>query len=401
MIKEISSNILARLVNSFFALLIAIIISHNLGSDGRGEQSLIIATISIIIIITGIIGPSSITYLLPRKPFNELFIPSCLWIFLIAFISFVFLPIFRIINSEYIVEVCFLIILISFHNLLISIFTARQKISAINLIMITQVISSFIFLIFIFYALNKKNLHSYFISLLSGYILADLLGIFKLKDEFDTNFKTIFNIETLKKQLVLGIYNQLSNLIQILNFRFSYFIVDKFCGTSTVGFLSNAVSVAESIWIISRSTAIVFHSKVVNTKNNFLILKLTRKILLTTFLILIFLNSFLIILPDKIYQFLFGNEFINLKNIVIQLIPGIIFFGTNMILIHLYSGIGKHYVNLISNLSGFIILVPILYILTPLYKISGAIISTNLCYFIVFLINYLMFLRLSKKIKQM
>jgi len=399
MLKEISGNIIARILNSFFALIIAVIISQTLGSEGRGEQSIIMATISIIVIITGIIGPSSITYLLPRKPFNELFIPSCLWIFIITSISVPFMSILKVININYIYEVCLLIMLISFHNLLTSIFTARQNIKAINIIMILQIVITFILITISFFVLKFKSLHSYFISSIVGYLIANVFGFLSIKNEFSNSFKFSFNINTLKSQFLLGLYNQLANLIQLLNFRYSYFVVDKFIGKGAVGILSNAFSIAESIWVISRSTAIVFHSKIVNMKNIISIRLLTKRIIINSFFILIALNLLLIILPDKIYQILFGSEFINLKKYILPLIPGIIAFGLNIILIYFYSGIGKHHINLISNLGGFLILILGLYLFIPINGILRAILSTNMCYFTVFLINLIVFIVQTKKLK--
>ena len=114
-------NIIATFFTRFFIaasnLLIAVLLSNYMGASGRGEQSLIITLISFIIIITSIIGTSSISYLFPRNPFWVLIIPSYLWIFVVIIGCFIVLPFLDLVPTIYTTDICILSFLLAVLNM--------------------------------------------------------------------------------------------------------------------------------------------------------------------------------------------------------------------------------------------------------------------------------------------
>src|SRR4030043_472328 len=82
----------------------------------------------------------------------------------------------------------------------------------------------------------------------------------------------------LKKLATLGLYNQIAVFAQLLSFRLSYYILNSCFGKEEVGIYSNAVSIAESIWLIGRSIATVQHSRIVNSRDKKFSLALTSRL---------------------------------------------------------------------------------------------------------------------------
>ena len=56
MLKQIINTFFIRILTGVVNLVIAVIISNLLGAEGKGIQGLVITTISLIIVFTGIIG---------------------------------------------------------------------------------------------------------------------------------------------------------------------------------------------------------------------------------------------------------------------------------------------------------------------------------------------------------
>src|SRR5207247_10255460 len=71
--------------------------------------------------------------------------------------------------------------------------------------------------------------------------------------------------EVLAHAARLGFYDQLANIFGYLNLRLSFFLLSRHSGDAALGVYSNAVSIAESIWLISNSFAMVQYARVANS----------------------------------------------------------------------------------------------------------------------------------------
>ena len=100
MFKNIVSTFFTRFFIALSNLIIAVLLSNFTGAAGRGEQSLIITLITFIIIITSVIGSSSISYLLPRFRFMALIIPSYIWVVLVILACFFVIPLLSLVPEE-------------------------------------------------------------------------------------------------------------------------------------------------------------------------------------------------------------------------------------------------------------------------------------------------------------
>jgi O-antigen/teichoic acid export membrane protein len=399
MIKNMLTTFLARFFTAGANLVIAILLSNYLGAAGRGEQSLVITLITFVLIISSVIGSSTISYLLPRFSFHALIMPSFVWVFLVSAAGLVFLPFTNLVPAKYVHDVCFLSFLLGIYSINVSVLVSRQRINAANILGIIQSLIIIAMLLLLFVALGKRNVHSYVLSLYAGYggsLFVSLLFTRKYYGNFTIKFATQ-SFGALKQLFILGFYNQIAVFTQMLSFRLSYYIINEYHGRESVGIYANAVSIAESIWLISRSMATVQHSKIVNSNDRKSSLRLTSAINKANILISVSLLLILSLIPASLYVSIFGPEFTGINHIIWTLAPGILFFGISLILGYYFSSTGKHFVNAIASSAGLIVTLALGFILIPRWNTNGAGITASISYGITALIVTLFYFCERKK----
>lgn len=402
MLRTIISTFFTRSFTAISNLILAVLLSHYLGASGRGEQSLVITLISFIIIITSLIGTSTLSYLIPRYPFSALLSLSYLWVSVAILVCFLVLPLLGLVPAVYTADICILSFLLSLLNIHITVLIAHQKINAANFLNFLQSFVIILVLVVFFTFYHKKSIGSYITALYTGYGITLAISIFLVKGYF-RNFRLESLrtwIEVLKKLFMLGTYNQVAVFTQLLSFRLSYYILNFSHGNEAVGIYSNAVAVAESVWLIGRSIGTVQHSRIVNSHDNNFSLKLTSQLNRINLILSLALIFILVCIPDSWYIFLFGNEFININLIIRTLSPGIVFFGIALVLGYYFSSTGKHFVNAIASTTGLIITIILGMLLIPAYGSSGAGITASISYAATAFVVILFYTREKKKVKQ-
>jgi O-antigen/teichoic acid export membrane protein len=382
MFRNIVLTFFTRFFIAVSSLFIAVFLSNYLGATGRGEQSIIITSISLIIVITSFIGTSSISYFLPRHPFSLLIIPSYIWVCLVILICFLALPFLSVVPGRYTTDVCILSLLLSITNVNVTVLIGHQKINSANILNFTQSFITIVVLVISFTILKAVSVKSYLYSLYAGYGTALAVSFFFIRSYFKGFQRQTLRDwkDAVKKLASFGFYNQLAAFIQILNLRLSYYILDSCFGKGDVGIYSNAVSIAESIWLISRSIATVQHARIVNSCDNTWSISLTARLNKYNLAISLALLAIMVCIPESWYMFLFGKEFTDINRIIWTLSPGIIFFGVFLILGYYFSSTGRPHVNTIANLAGIAVTLIMGFTLIPSYNTYGAGVTASLSY---------------------
>ena len=399
MFKQILNTFFTKILSGIFNLVIVIIISNYLGADGKGLQGIVLTTISVIVIITGIIGPGGLTYLLPRIPFPLLIIPSYIWAFIMVVLMWVGLLLINIIPNEYILHVVLLSLISSVRGINNSILHAKKKIQKVNFVSIFQIIITLLVIIYLIIYKEILSVESYVIGLYFGFGVSMLISfVYTWKEYINSSYIFPFYkyLIGIKKHFKYGGYNQLDVLAQVLSFRLAYYFLNYYADTSQVGIYSNAVSIIESVWIISRSIAYVQHSRIVNSRDKSYSSYLTLDFIKLSGFFAFMAIVVLVFIPAEFYQFVFGNEFGDMRMAILALSPGILFFSISFIISSYFSGTGKHYINSISSIVGLIVIVLSSLILIPLYGIVGAGLAASLSYFSTTMIKIINFCKIAE-----
>ena len=182
---------------------------------------------------------------------------------------------------KYVTDTCLLALLLSLTSINLTILLAHQRIKENNLINIIQISVVLIMLFVFFIVLKKRTIEAYLYSLYTGYgisLATSYLYTFRYYLSF-TRENTDTWLKALKGMSFLGFFNQIAVFTQLLSFRFGYYILNYYFGTNDVEIYSNGVSIAESVWLISRSIGMVQNSTIVNSTDNAYSLKLTENLL--------------------------------------------------------------------------------------------------------------------------
>ncbi len=363
--------------------LIAIIISQTLGDTGSGTQSLILATITFILIFSEIICGASIIYLAPRHPFKKILVASVVWAGLVAVLmGFGIWLFYPKLDHDLIVHVAVLSFISSLSNINFRFLVGKEEIQKANYNTLLQPVLLALTLTIYYLILKKTDIYGYVIGLYAAYGGTFLLGVWMLRKEYvqlpndkDRNYGPV-----LKDLFKYGFLNQTGHFVQFFNLRLSYYLLDTYIGRGEVGVFSRSLSLAEAIWIISNSIALVQYARIANADDRAYAQKLTLDLSKICLLISAVGVAVLCLLPAEFYVFVFGKDFGEMAHLIRILAPGILFYCIFLILGHYYSGIGRYQMNTFAALCGLVVTFVCGFTLIPRYDVTGAAITSAVSY---------------------
>ena len=380
----IFSKGLILLVNFFMVVLTARI----WGSEGRGEIALVIANVSIISIFSNIFCGSTVAYNACSRQRELLLIISLAGAILTSVAGAGVFSVFF--HKGYFIPLFLISFLVSMNSAIASYWLGKKDITKYNLLNLLGPFLILGTLILLYYVFGKTNLDTYFKAYYIGYGILLLLASASLARERSFT-KPNFLSAGLTSILSYGVKNEFNYLLQFLNYRLSYYFIVILLGLNDLGIFSIAVSITEAVWIISRSMSAVHFSNVINSEDKIQSINEALLYAKQSFLISTLILAVAIVLPDKLYSLVFGNEFSGLKKLVLYLAPGIIAIAVSNLFGHYFAGTGK--LNLLRNKSliGLAVTLFSLPLLLKKYKLTGACIAVDLSYVFSSLYLWIMF----------
>ena len=398
MINKIFSTFSIKLASAIFNLLIAVVVSRYLGTSGKGEQSLVLTTISFILIFENIAGGAVLVYLASRFKMWVLISLSYLWSFVVGIVFYFILLQLDIIKSDYIVAVCLLSVINSFAANNANILLGKEKINNYNWINFIQPVFTLMSLLVFVGFIGGTSVVSYINSLYIAYFSAlvlSLIMLLRLTDKKDSNINCKWKA-AIKAMFAMGFYNQLSHITSLLNMRLSYYLLEKYQDSGTLGIYSNAVSLSEAIWMVSGSMAMVQYSKIANSEDKNYSRQLTVNMTKISLLLTIIILIPMLLLPSSFYSFVFGKDFTNINYIMICLAPGVVFYNFALLIGHYFSGNGEYFKNTIASVGGLFVTLILSFAAIPLWGYYGAALVSGFSYIVVSTVVILFFYNETK-----
>ena len=341
---------MSRTGTAVLNFLTIILLSRFLGPDGKGIATRLIVIISGIQILCDFMGGAALVYLSSRHSIRSLLFPAWSWSVLVSISALILI---RIIDPalflEYGVHLAVLSVVNSTLNQHLHIFNGLEKFKWVNLLNLIQALliglSLFVFLKI------ENDVFAYTLALYSGWGIAWLCSLFLLT-KLESNPASavpdsLLTLDVSNNQLpVFGgmkmlfkysFANQFGHLLQFANQRIAYFLLVDFA----LGIYSNAVSLAESVWLIASSIAMIQYGKIANTNDKNSAADMTAVLFRSSVILSTAACLILLIVPVDIYTFLFGDAFAPVKENLLFLLPGIIFISGYLIIGHYFSGTGQ------------------------------------------------------------
>ena len=399
MLKKIINTFGTKITAAVINLLIAVVISQTLGDDGKGTQSLLLTTITFILIFTDIVCGESIVFLTPHHKFKQLFWPSVLWSALIsAMMGGAIRWFYPGLSGDLTLHVAILAFINSLSSINSRVLVGKEEIKKANYNTLLQPVVSIITLTIYYVILNRTDIYGYVLALYLSYSSSFLLGIWMLRHDYATLFqkseKSDYKL-VMKDLFKYGFLNQTGHFVQFFNLRLSYYLLERYINVGRVGVFSNAVSLAESIWIISNSIALVQYARIANTDDRSYAQHLTLNLCKICLAVSALAVIVLALLPSPVYVYIFGSDFGEMSSIIKILAPGILLYCIFLILGHYYSGIGRYQMNTFASLCGLAATFIMGFTLIPRLDVTGAALTSVASYTINAIFLFVFFIKES------
>jgi O-antigen/teichoic acid export membrane protein len=388
----------ARALSAVINLLIAIILSQYLGPAGKGVQSLIITTITFVLVFANLVGGATLVYLVPRHAPSLLVLPSYIWTLLVSLVSYFVLLLFPVVEGSFIVHICILSALNSIVSINTSILIGKEKINTSNLINLVQPFILILSLLAFFKFKNEAQIEDYIYALYISFVISAIVSL-----GYYNKYCGRIIIHSLKEYRLIasemvryGILNQVAHITQMLSFRLSYYVLDHYHGEAAVGVYSNGISLAESIWLISKSISMVQYARISNLQDRPEAARLTVRLIKFSLVASLVILVPLMLLPSSFYVFIFGAGFSDTRMVIWTLAFGVLIYNFSILTGHYFSGTGRYQVNAIASSLGLVASVILYFTLIPKFSMAGAGWATSLSYLITTTILMILFNRENK-----
>lgn len=393
MLKNIISTLFTKGFVALVNLSILLVSAKVLGSDVRGQISLLTLNIAIIQVINEIYTGYALVYFIPHNLLRKLYSLGILWTIACTLICAIIMHLlfvwFDIGSDEHwihLIILSFIIILHSFHMVII---LAKEKIKLynfLNFLQPTLLLSTLLITLFYF---KLKTVDSYIIALYLSFSISIIISFFQIINTLKNEKNILLDFEP-KKIIKNGFFNQLANLCHLLSNRFNFYLLGN---TILVGIYSSSTSLIESVWIISGSVSPIILTKIANSKNSINNAHITFLLSKICFLLSLFCVIVLYFIPRDFFVYLLGEDFIHVKTVMLYLSPGILFISFATIISHYFSGLGKQKILLTANSCGLLATLCTSHYFVSRYQLLGACYSTTISYFVAAIILVIVFMR--------
>lgn len=394
MIRKIISTTASRLLIALINLGVVWISARNLGAAGMGTISLFILGISINQIFSALLGGSVLVYLVPRKPLLQLLLPAWIWSILVSVTGSFALGFFSLVPPEYVWDLILISILQSLFSVNQNVLLGKEKVKHFNLLATLQsaLVLSSLAILFLFR--EWISVDAYICSLYISFSAVFVISILLIYKHID--WEHWWDPSILKETFRFGGYLQAAGIMQLFNYRLSYYIIEKYFDRATLGVFSIGVQISESVWIISKSIAMVQYARIANSNDPVYTRDLTAAFIRITTLLTLAITGALLILPSSFFVLIFHSDFGNLHPVILSLSAGILAVAISLMLSHYFSGNGKPWHNTISSGIGLAFTLLLGFILIPQMGIIGAGITASVAYSAGMLYQLIIFLIISK-----
>ncbi|MBE0647834.1 MAG: polysaccharide biosynthesis C-terminal domain-containing protein [Bacteroidales bacterium] len=379
MFKKIVGTIFTRFLAAILMLTIIVLNARFLGAEKVGVISLIILAVTIVQMVNNFVGGAALVYLVPRMPLLKLFIPSYIWGVIASLLCSVILYVTNSIPEGFFVDVMILSVLHSLFSVNTMILLGQERIKAINVLTVAQIVSLVAILLVFFLFTSYREVMVYVYAMYFSYIImfvgGFLLIVNRLKRCDLTGMKQV-----LREILAFGSWAQTANIFQLFNYRLSYYFIEHMISKAALGVYSTGVQLAEGVWIIPRSISMVQLSRISNEKRWDYAVKVTLAFSKITVLVSAIIVGLILLLPSSFFVFVFGPEFRDVKLVIVSLAMGIIALSFSIPLSAFFSGMGKPIHSAIASGIGLIFTIFLSLWLIPIYGIVGAGIAASFAY---------------------
>lgn len=352
--KAILLNFFARVSSAAFGLLVSVLISRELGAEIKGDHALFVVGVSLIHLFTNLFGGGALGFLAPRHPISFLVKLSTGWSLVSGFACGCILWALGLLPAGFEWYILASGILYACWSSYVTLLLGRQQNGAYNFLQFLNPLMSAGFLALLLF-LWQKSLWSfaYAYTLSQGITtLVSLVWVLRIEES-----RTDWEPRSWKNLFRHGIFIQLANLTQFMNYRVLFYLIDAYFGRAFLGVYSNALALAESVWMVSKSISTVQFSRIVNTSSDAEARAITKKYIPVSGVVSFVGIAALLLIPSSFFTFVFGKDFSEVSTLMVWLSPAILALSVGNIYAHYFAGKGLNRINFYGSLINLVALV--------------------------------------------
>jgi O-antigen/teichoic acid export membrane protein len=198
----------------------------------------------------------------------------------------------------------------------------------------------------------------------------------------------------LSRLVRFGVQSQLSNLIQLLNYRLDAYLVLLLVNTAGVGFYAVGVSLSEGMWFIANSVAVVLLTNLTSNDEAYAA-RMTPLVCRNTLLVTACAAVPAAAVSPFVVPFVFGASFDESVLPFVFLLPGTVALAGSKILSAYVFSRGKPMINAWISLATLVVTVTADLVLIPLFGTKGAACGASIAYGVSLGLTALAYRRLS------
>lgn len=385
-----------------FALLVST--TQFLGAEGKGYISLFLLNVTLVQLISSFIGGPALVYLLPRFGAERLLLPSYIWALIVSVVVPLLLFAVGLQDKDYLYHLMFIGAIDSIGKIHLQLILGREDIKSHNWISLLQSLVLLISFWMFFWVFEIRDISAYIGAIYIAYLFTVVAGFLKVFRELGTTPSSELSGTwriTVRQMTRHGFWIQLANISQLLNYRLSYYLLQRLMpesNYSALGYYATAINLAEASWVVSKSLAMIQYARISNTQNPIEIRRLSTQMWKISFYSALIIIITLVLIPAGVWDFIFGSgdDFEQIRPLLCILAPGIFFMALNNTMSAHLAGRGRYDLNARVSGLGLVltaVTAPILIIQLGLY---GAALSTSISYSLSTIYQNQLFLKESR-----
>lgn len=387
MFRNFIESVFSKGFTSISNFLTVILTAQFLGTEGRGELTLIVLAITIVGLIQNLAGGSAISFYVGKMSHATIAVIAVVWLLLTAVCVPWILDYFLLSPKAWLVYIIQLSLLLGGISIVQSFLLGLEKIRQLNFLEILKASLLILFIAIHFFVVKEVSLLAVMHAYVLAYGISFLVALFMATKHI--KFGTIVAIGSSSRLLFkTGFELQVNNILQLVNYRFTFFIIEKYWGLAALGLVSVTVSLGEALWIICKSAATVLYARLLNETETKQKIALTVDFTKLSYLLTTIATSILILIPSSWYQLLFGKDFDGITSLLVAYSPSIVFLAFFTILNHYFTATNQNKINIIATFIGNVLVIILGFLLIPSQGIlmSGIVISGAYLMMLVFLL---------------
>ena len=392
MLKQATGTIAARIVTTAMGLLVSVVAGHRLGVEGLGVIGLVALGISLVALGAGALGGGVLVYLVPRVPLSRLLPLAYAWAVVASLLGYVLLLLMPLVPQGYEEHVAALAFLQAGWSIQTGALLGRERIAAYNKVdMLRSVLLLGTFLVL---ALRPSPTPMDYVH--AAYFA---FGVSMLTSAIALGKSTAPLLpappNVLRLMIGQGVMVQGANGLQLILYRLSYWLIERFRGTATLGLFVVANQLSEGAWLVPRSLAVVLYSKVSNTAQMDSQRRITLGILKVSMGCALLALLVLLVVPEAFFSIVFGPEVHGIKPLIAILAPGILALSASQAFSHFFSGTARNKHNITASGLGLLTMIVLGFTLVPAHGLYGAAASSSAAYSVTGLYQAFAFMRIT------